>query len=367
MASSTILFLAALVFIPLSWLEHTRSLRPSAILEIYFALSIPLGIIQCKTLWMIRGFKPIAVIFTVMLVTRLIALLAESQGKRRILLSPYRNVPPDGTNGVFGLLSIAWLFPLMRRGFTSTLSLQNLLQLNKEMASKTLLESTSQQWNSCTYNYVQDLSYADKTLAPQKNLLAMFMGLLSQQKYTFFVGGAFRLCLVALRFSQPFLVQAELGFSSGRQSAPVAKGSWLVVGYAGVFFGIMVRVSSVMFACFYVLTSKIKICRSGYQYHTRKLVVKVRGSLISFLYSHMLRMDPAKASEAGPTSLISVDMERIVAGLLTMHETWASLMEVCLFIWMIQRQIHLAAVASAITSLSKKTPSFLFRDLKTNM
>jgi len=65
-------------------------------------------------------------------------------------------------------------------------------------------------------------------------------------------------------------------------------------------------------------------------------------------------MAPDKASESFPVSLVSVDMEKIVAGLLTMHNAWASLLEIGLFVWMIERQIKLAVVGSAAASLGMK-------------
>lgn len=64
--------------------------------------------------------------------------------------------------------------------------------------------------------------------------------MLSQQRYTVLAGAFYRLCLVGLRFAQPFLVQAELDFSDDRESASAARGNWLIVGYAGVYLGIVV-------------------------------------------------------------------------------------------------------------------------------
>lgn len=97
-----------------------------------------------------------------------------------------------------------------------------------------------------------------------------------------------------------------------------------------------------------------QVCRAGFQYHTRRFIVQVRGSLVPLLYRHMLRADPMKTPQSVPVSLVSVDMEKIALGLITIHDIWGSLIEIGLFIWMIERQIHLAVLASALASLGMR-------------
>ncbi|KAF3763943.1 putative ATP-binding cassette transporter [Cryphonectria parasitica EP155] len=318
LASSVILFLAALAFIPLSALEHTRSVRPSTLLEAYYALTFFLGIIHCHTLWLIRGSNAIAGVVTTTLVVRFLALMAETQSKRRILLNPYQDVSPDGTGGLISMLTLSWLLPLLRTGFSSSLSIRNLYHLHPDMRAETLLFKILRQWNKDT----------------PRNAPGLLFLLMRQQKATILAGGFFRLCLVAFRFAQPFLVQAELQFSADSHSeSSTARGTWLVVGYAAVYLG-------------------IAICQAGFQYHSRRFVVQLRGSLIPMLYSHVLRTDIRKATEHAPISLVSVDMEKMALGMMTFHETWASAIEIGLFIWLIERQIHVAAAASSLASLA---------------
>ncbi|RFU79719.1 atp-binding cassette transporter [Trichoderma arundinaceum] len=216
------------------------------------------------------------------------------------------------------MLTLSWLIPLMRKGFNSTLSLESLFHLRPEMGSRSLLENLSSRWSD----------------TDQRKPLALFYTILAQHKYTIFAGVFFRSGLTALSFCQPFLVQAELEYTGQSQSGSSAKGTWLLVGYAGVYIG-------------------IALCQAGYQYHTRKFIVEARGSAVSILYRHMLRADLTKASPEAPPpiSLMSVDMEKIAFGLITAHQVWASLIEIGLFIWVLQRQIHLAVLASALTSL----------------
>lgn len=107
---------------------------------------------------MIQDSQDIAGIVTAMLVVRFIALLAESQGKRQLLLAPHRHVPPDGTGGVFNTLTLSWLLPLLKRGYSSSLALETLFQIEKEMRPKALLVNISARWSKGQFNTSQSFT-----------------------------------------------------------------------------------------------------------------------------------------------------------------------------------------------------------------
>ncbi len=148
LASAAILLSLSLAFIPLSALEHTRCIQPSATLELYFTVTIPLGVIQCDTLWRFHNSRIVAAVFTAMLGVRLLALLAEAQGKRRGFRSSYKEALPECTGGIFSMLTLFWVFPLLRKGYAISLSLRDLYPLQAEMASRTLLNSVGSKWTN---------------------------------------------------------------------------------------------------------------------------------------------------------------------------------------------------------------------------
>lgn len=88
-------------------------------------------------------------------------------------------------------------------------------------------------------------------------------------------------------------------------------------------------------------------------YQTERLIVMIRGGLISMLYRDVLNMDTIKSSKSSPVALISMDMEKIAFGLQTFHQTWAGLLEFAVSIWLLQRQLGLAVLGSILTSLGE--------------
>jgi len=93
--------------------------------------------------------------------------------------------------------------------------------------------------------------------------------------------------------------------------------------------------------------------QAGYMYQTRRLVAMIRGGLITMLYRKSLDMDHTNSAEATPVTLMSIDMEKIAFGLQTIHQTWAGLLEIALAIWLLERQLRVAVVGSALVSICK--------------
>lgn len=61
-----------------------------------------------------------------------------------------------------------------------------------------------------------------------------------------------------------------------------------------------------------------------------------------------------KANDVKDTAaiiLMGTDVERIVANLRNIHETWASILEVGVAIWLLERQVFVACIVPAIISL----------------
>jgi hypothetical protein len=48
---------------------------------------------------------------------------------------------------------------------------------------------------------------------------------------------------------------------------------------------------------------------------------------------------------------MSADVERVGTGLRTLHEVWASTLEIALALWLIKGQIGVAAVSAALVTL----------------
>ena len=104
-------FMASIVLFFLSYLEHTRSVRPSTILSLYLSLTVILDIAQLRSLWLQLGTQGITGIFTASFVAKLVAFILEATNKRSTLRPIYKDLAPEESGGIiiaaslYGLIS----------------------------------------------------------------------------------------------------------------------------------------------------------------------------------------------------------------------------------------------------------------------
>lgn len=79
----------------------------------------------------------------------------------------------------------------------------------------------------------------------------------------------------------------------------------------------------------------------------------MRGGLIALIYEQSLNLRSVDAGDITAVAVMSTDVERIVDGLQTLHETWASLLDIAVAVWLLERQMGLACVAPVVLVLGK--------------
>ena len=77
----------------------------------------------------------------------------------------------------------------------------------------------------------------------------------------------------------------------------------------------------------------------------------VRGGLISMIFQKTTVVYPTEKLRHDPMVLMSTDIENIALSLRQVHEVWASVIEIALALWLLERQMGPAFVAPAILTL----------------
>ncbi len=148
-ATHAVLTAGVLMLSALSYAEHTRSVRPSFILNTYLLCSLLFDIARARTLWLraIDGFNEvIAIITTVAVGAKLLLVVLEAVEKRHLLKTEYAGYPPETTAGFYNRSLFWWLNPLFKNGFSNVLSVEDLFVLDKELSSERLLAMFEERW-----------------------------------------------------------------------------------------------------------------------------------------------------------------------------------------------------------------------------
>ncbi|KAJ5107721.1 hypothetical protein N7456_004396 [Penicillium angulare] len=310
-ATSALSFISSLGLCLLSHLEHARSVRPSPIINGYILLTLIFDIARSRTLFLHGESKAIAACFAGMIGVKVMVLLAEAAEKRKILLSPYRDLSPEETSGIYSRSFFFWLNQLMTSGFSRVLRNQDLYPIDSDMTSEVLQRQMKDSWKKASQGKPRALFWA----LMRANLKGLFYCVVP------------RLCQIAFRYTQPFLLTRTIDFA-GDTSQPDSVG-W---GLTGAFFITLLGVA---------------ISNGTYYHMAYRLVTSARGCLVSIIFAKTLDLSVTALDESVAVTLMSTDVQSICDGLTTINDFWAVPIELGIAIYLLARQLGVACVASA--------------------
>ncbi|PWY78210.1 hypothetical protein BO70DRAFT_59722 [Aspergillus heteromorphus CBS 117.55] len=145
-ASAAAAFAASLLIPALSFIEHGRSISPSAILNIYLFASLVLDAVGIAWLRIVTGDRSPSPWRIAVLVVTSVLLVLESQNKRAILREPFQNASTEETAGIFSKTFLVWILPLLRKGDKQLLILDDLFDMHSELSSQLLRSQMLRHW-----------------------------------------------------------------------------------------------------------------------------------------------------------------------------------------------------------------------------
>ncbi|KAL7413440.1 P-loop containing nucleoside triphosphate hydrolase protein [Mrakia frigida] len=288
---------AAIVYLPLSVLEHRNSLAPSTLLSSY-TISLGLfGAAELRTLEAVNFPSSPCTAKAVAVASLFALLILESTSKRFLLKPKYNNLPLATTTSFLLKPFFPHLLPLLYLGYKRRLTLDDLESIPPHMlavpAGAKLMNSLAKGDQSSTFFLL-------------KASLSAFGAKLGGPALP-------KLFLTLFTFGQVFLVQGVTRFIADPR-IDQARGWALVGGFVIIYSGIALST--------YLYWEKVF-----------DISVEYRGGLIGAMYTKTLKLTSVAAREVGQgaaTTYMSVDAERVTVMLQFVHEMWASLLAIAL-------------------------------------
>lgn len=94
-----------------------------------------------------------------------------------------------------------------------------------------------------------------------------------------------------------------------------------------------------------------QVSTAVYWRQTNRFNIKVRSGLITMVFKQTSRLKASDINDSAAITLMGTDVERIVQSQKTIHETWATILEVGIAIWLLERQLLIACVVPAIIAI----------------
>lgn len=141
LASSALKLVSALFMTMLSVLDHSRSPRPSVLLNIYLSLTLLLDAAQARTLFLSSDEKSestYSAIFTAAVAVKAGMLLLEARHKSKWVSWDAKKHSPEETSGIFSLSVFFWLNKMFLAGYKKILTLEDLYPLDSTFDARLL-------------------------------------------------------------------------------------------------------------------------------------------------------------------------------------------------------------------------------------
>lgn len=329
--SASLAIVSGSVLFALSWLEHTRSLRPSTVLLVYLFFSTVFDIVRSRTYWLSEIPVGLQTSFTISTLAKFVLIIVESVETAAPTLHTGRN-NPEMVSSVFNRVTFFWLGPLFWIGVRRQLHPHDLFDLDSSLSTETSSDAFLLAWKDVAHRHTSRVSAR-----------ALFKVL----KWRILATMAPRLVLVLCTISSPLLLEKLLAYlqSDFRGSSPDALGNGLILAFAVVYLGIAVSTSVYWYSHFRVITI-------------------VRASLVSAISRKAGTVDISLLSDPSASlTLMSSDVERISEGLRTAHELWANLIQVGVATYLLKLQVGFACVVPIVLALGSAAMSLWISNL----
>ncbi|AEO64844.1 uncharacterized protein THITE_35966 [Thermothielavioides terrestris NRRL 8126] len=321
LAAAAVTVVSTLGLCLLSWVEHSRAVRPSTLINAFLFATLLFDIAQARTLCLRaegNADHAIAYVCVAAVAAKACVLVLEGLEKRRLLRAEYRAYPPEATASIYNRSFFWWLNALFRKGFNHELDVDHLFALDKQLQASYCYKRLHAAWASVT----------------QKSTYSLLLTSYGVLKWPVLQSIPPRACLIALNFCQPFLINHAIKLSQEAiNDETTQRGYGLIGAYLLVYVGIAVSMGQ-------------------YQHRTYRSITMLRGGLVSIIYRKTGTLSLKDVDPATSMTLMSADMERIVQGWQTMHEIWANAAEVGVAIYLLERQLGVACVVPVAVSLS---------------
>lgn len=149
-----------------------------------------------------------------------------------------------------------------------------------------------------------------------------------------------RLCLSALKLSQPLLINRVTGLL----------GEGLDEGTDDVRYALIAATG--------LLYVGLAITTALYQRELHRMITKVRGALVTAVFAKSLRLNTAQLTDSAAITLISADVDRICGSLKEIDDLFATPIEIAVAIFLLRLQIGVSCIAPVALSAGLTIISF---------
>ncbi len=302
----------------ISYWEHDRSISPSSIIAVYLLVSGFCDAVVLRTLWLRQEVGLVTYIRAWILILKVVIFVLESRNKEDYLEASYRKASPEALGGIVSRSLFWWLTPTLRRGYYTSLELDDLPYLDPKLSIPQLQARFANVW-----------THWPKSKGKYPLLFSTFTCFRGQ----LLAIAPLRLFTIACKFSQPLLINAAISLMSKSDDNEKKDTGLILTGAAAMIY------------------VGIAIGTAAYKHQIYRTMLAFRSGLIGVIHDSSLSLNSTKAKDTAAVTLMSTDVDRIIAGIEMLDVIWATPIEVALAIYMLGRQLGWACLSPLVISV----------------
>lgn len=213
----------------------------------------------------------ITAVFTSTVGVKLFLTITEAIEKRAILLQPYRDILPEATSGIYSRAFFWWLNTLLTIGFRRIIRANDIFPIEDGMSSMALRRQACHKWAGANRTRSHALFWSTLNVTRRQLILCIFP----------------RLCLIAFRYTQPFLLSRTTKFVMSQTDAKSI--GWGLTGVFGIVF------------------LGTAIINGVYTHMTFRFTTVVRGTLVNMICAKTLDISITSLDDSAALTLMSND------------------------------------------------------------
>ncbi|PVH99336.1 P-loop containing nucleoside triphosphate hydrolase protein [Periconia macrospinosa] len=299
--------IASMFLLFISHVEYAKSRRPPVFTSAYLMLNLAFTSVRVRTDFAISGNGIVAGLRSAQLAIVFLA-LALAIVKRR---APEDRTSPEQRSGLFGIAFYTWLLPFLIRGYRGGLhQTSHLDDIDTTFRRRDAQFNLPSGWGE----------YHDKS----KNHL-LIRAIASTLKWPLMIPMLSRLVMATFLYTQPLLLSRTVRYIEHEEKSR-STGYGLIGAYALVYIG-------------------LSISSGLYWRGVNRFITHIRGILIHSLYQKSATLPSWRIENMEAVSLMNSDVERIVVSIRMLHESWATILEAAVAIFLLSREVGVLALA----------------------
>ena len=233
-AAAVLALVIALVLIPLSHTEHSRSVRPSTLICVYLVASMVFDAVQTRTLFITGDDIAIPATLCISIAAKLLIAVLEAREKRAYLRQPFSSYPPETIANTFNRTFLWWLNRTFVTGFRKLMTHDDLDPTSSELRSRVLAQRLKTSWkHRCTLK--------NQAVPPSRWMLPLASFSCFRSEVLSVIPA--RLFLIGFNYVQPFLFARAIKLLAEPTNSVTKNDGYGLIAATGIIY-IGIAVSS---------------------------------------------------------------------------------------------------------------------------